>query len=1088
MKSLRTMTVFLMLGWIIEPAQAQILYGSLTGNVTDYSGSAIPGAKVDAINVATGIARQTVTDERGAYLINDLQQGEYKVTISAASFGTVAKSNVQLASNTVHRVDAQLELARLDQTITVDASTVTLQTDRGDVTTQISSAEIEDLPLPGSRNFQSLFELVPGSTPPAASHSEAGNPTAALAVNVNGASYNNNNTRIDGTSNLYPWLPEIIAYVPPADAIQAVSISTSSFDAEQGMAGGSAVNVSIKSGTNQLHGSLWEYNTISMLKARNFFYKGGPKNPKYILNQFGATFGGPIKRNKLFFFIDWERLDKRQAVSAFQTVPTDPFRAGNFKGVSTVIYDPTTGASDGSGRSPFPGNQIPTDRLNPAAVKMAALFPEPTQAGNSTNYFAVGHYYFTRDNIDAKVNYNPTSKSSIFARYSFSPYDIFDPPGLGAAGGGALGGGQPGHATGTVQNAAIGSTYTISPTVLMDGNVGYTRQSIGGKDIDINKNYGSEVLGIPGTNGSQLLQGGYPFFAVSGYSSFGNPNVSNPFVFRDNQYLAAVNLSWIKSNHSTRFGAETSRYGINHFQPQLKYGPRGGFNFSGGLTALKGGAASNQYNGWADFMLGMPQAMGKDYQYINPGTVRESSYGLFARDQWQVARKLTVNYGARYEYYPLATRDHSGFNRYDPTTNQVLLGGLGGVPYDTGVDNGHGQFAPRFGLAYRLTESTVIRGGYGISIDPNNFRVLRDAYPAVISQQINGVNSFQAAGSLTTGLPAVDFPDLNQGRLLFPATLGTSTYPQTIRRGYIESFNLTVQRQLHAGFNLEAGYVGTRSIRQFAHVNINAAGPGGGQPGRPLFALWGNGSDVNLIEPFHSASYNSLQTRLTKTLRRGSRIGANYTFSRAINYGDNSDSSLTWAWQPMWGRNKALAGYDRTHNFQLYGSYELPFGRARQLLTHGVLSSVAGGWQINGVMSRRSGSLFTILSSGTSVNAPGNTQTADQVLPEVAILGGHGSDGPYFNTKAFKSPTGVQFGNSGRDILRGPGWFNLDASIFRTFAVRERYKVQFRSEAFGATNTPRFNNPAATVTNGGFGTITGSSGERQLRFALKVLF
>jgi hypothetical protein len=278
MKSLRILPL-LALTAATQPIQAQILYGSLTGNVTDRTGAAVPAAKIDALNVATGIARQTVTDERGVYLINNLQEGEYRVTISAASFGTVAKSNVRLVSNTVRRVDAELELARVDQTITVEASTVTLQTDRGDVTTQISSTDIEDLPLPGSRNFQSLFELVPGSTPPAASHSEAGNPTAALAVNVNGASYNNNNTRIDGASNLYPWLPEIIAYVPPADAIQAVTISTSSFDAEQGMAGGSAVNVSIKSGTNQLHGSLWNTTPSACSRRGTSFTKAALRIP-----------------------------------------------------------------------------------------------------------------------------------------------------------------------------------------------------------------------------------------------------------------------------------------------------------------------------------------------------------------------------------------------------------------------------------------------------------------------------------------------------------------------------------------------------------------------------------------------------------------------------------------------------------------------------------------------------------------------------------------------------------------------------------------------------------------------------------------
>ncbi|MCU1236107.1 MAG: Cna domain protein [Candidatus Solibacter sp.] len=1078
--------LFLMAALILPHAlDAQVLYGSITGNVTDKSGAVVPGARAEALNVDTGVSRQTLSDEHGTYAFGDLQAGKYRVTIQAQGLSKLVQENIELESNTVRRVDAALDVAVVNESVfvTMDASTVSLQTDRVEVNTQIPQRLIEDMPLPNSRNFQSLLDLVPGVSPPAASHSEAGNPTGALATNVNGTSYNNNGTRVDGAVNGYPWLPEIIAYVPPAEAIQGVSVSTGNYDAEQGMAGGSAVNVTMKSGTNSFHGAAWEYNTISALKARNFFYKGGPNNPKYINNQFGATFGGPIKKNKLFFFWAYERMMKRQAASAFQSVPLAQIRQGDFSITSTVIYDPQTGNADGTGRTQFPGNKIPANRFNSAAVQMAALLPLPTQGGTSSNYFAIGHYYFNKYSSDIKINYTPSERSTVFGRYSFLPYDIFDPPSLGAAGGAALNGGQPGHAVGTVRNTAVGGTYTISPTLLVDGAVGYTRQSISGRNVDIGTNFGSDVLKIPGTNGSLDLQGGIPFFSVSGWTSFGNPNVSNPFVFRDNQYTVSGNASWIKPKHSMRFGFDYVRYGINHFQPQLKYGARGGFAFTGGLTTRNGGAASNAYNGWADFLLGLPQAMGKDYQFINPGTVRESSVGLYARDQFQVHKNLTITYGLRYEFYPLSSRDHFGFDRYDPTTNQVLLGGLGGVPRNTGVDAGLGVIAPRLGVAWRLGQKTVIRAGYGITVDPNNFRAMRDAYPAVISQQLSGLTSYRAAGSLETGLPPVDFPDINTGKLVFPAGLGTTTYPTSIHRGYIQSYNFTLQRQIGSGINLQAGYVGTRSVRQFAHVNINAAAPGTGNAGRPLNVLWGNSSDIVVVEPYNSSRYNSLQTQASKRFHGGSQIRLAYTFSRAIDYGDNSDSSLTWAWGPMQYRNKALAGYDRTHNLKLFGTYDLPFGRGHQLFNRGIAKMIAGGWQVNAIMSRVSGSPFTVGSSGTSLNAPGNTQTADQILPDVEIFGGVTG---YFDTKAFASVTGVRFGNSGRNILRGPGYFNLDSSVFRSFRVREGVRIQFRAEAFGATNTPRFANPSATVTSGGFGNITSSSGERQLRFAMKL--
>ncbi|MEO7142118.1 MAG: carboxypeptidase-like regulatory domain-containing protein, partial [Bryobacteraceae bacterium] len=259
---------------LVAPSHAQVLYGSITGNVTDATGAAVPAAKVEAVNTATGVAKQTTADDHGIYLVSDLQTGTYKVTISAASFATVVQTGVTLEANTVRRADARMQVAQVNQTVTVDASAPALQTDRADVNSQVSQAQLANLPLSGQRVFQSLYKFVPGSTPPAGSHSEAGNPQGALGVNVNGVSYNNNNTRIDGTTDLYPWLPEIVAYVPPADAIEQVSVETATFDAEQGMAGGSAVNVAIKSGTNQFHGSGWEYNTVSALKARNFFYYG----------------------------------------------------------------------------------------------------------------------------------------------------------------------------------------------------------------------------------------------------------------------------------------------------------------------------------------------------------------------------------------------------------------------------------------------------------------------------------------------------------------------------------------------------------------------------------------------------------------------------------------------------------------------------------------------------------------------------------------------------------------------------------------------------------------------------------------------
>lgn len=1091
----------LILLMLIGIAQAQVLYGSLVGRIDDPSGAVVPGAKVVVVNKATGQERDAVTDESGAFAFRDLQVGVYELRVTQTGFKSYTKSGVSIALNTVVREDVRMEVGATTESITVTAEAPILQTDRADVSSQLDKAQITNLPIGAGRNFQQLYKLIPGASPPAEAHSDAGNPQRALVTNFNGVSFSNNNTRLDGATVSYPWLPHIVAYVPPQDAVETVNIVTNSFDAEQGMAGGAAVNVQIKSGTNQFHGTAHEFHTNSAMRARNYFFYG-PQLPKNIFNQFGGTFGGPVIKNKLFFFSSWERTVRRQNASAFRTLPTAALRQGDFSGTGAQIYDPATGNPDGSGRQLFPNNRIPTNRIDPIVAKLIALIPDPNQvtATPANNYFASGTYEFNRDNYDFKVNYAPSEKSTMFVRYSISPSQIFDPPSLGAAGGDALAGGQPGNAPGRVQSTAIGGTYTISPQLLLDGNIGFTRQRLGAQNVDIDRNFGLDDLGIPGTNGPDRLQGGYPRFTISGFSSIGNPNVSNPFLFRDNQYVAAGNLSWIRGAHSLRFGGEYTYYTINHFQPQAAYGPRGGFNFSGGLTALRGGAAPTLYNGWADFLLGLPQAMGKDLQNINPAAVRMPGWGIYARDQWQVTRNLTLNFGTRYEYYPFATRDHRGAERYDPITDRVLIGGLGGVPEDTGVDVGKGQLAPRFGLAWRATEKTVVRFGYGISVDPNSFRNMRDAYPATISLQLSGATTFQAAGTLKGGLPAIVSPDLTPGRIVLPTAIGTQTFPEVFNRGYIQSFNLTLQRDIGWGFTAQAAYVGSRAIRQTANVNINAGEIGLGNPGRALFKF-GRIANINMLVPFNTAMYDSLQTQLTRRLNPSAQVGVTYTFSKSISFADNSDSGLTWNSISQWARNRALSSFDRPHNFQLYGVYELPFGQGKKYITSGPASHLAGGWQFNAVMSRMSGTPFTVTSVATSLNAPGNTQTADQVKSDVKILGRIGRGESYFDPTAFAPVTAVRYGTVGRNTLRGPGVFNLDASLFRNFKLTERFNLQFRTEVFNLTNTPAFNNPGANassptrnadgsiINTNGFTEITSAQGtERQFRFALKLSF
>ncbi|PYU09132.1 MAG: hypothetical protein DMG37_24255, partial [Acidobacteria bacterium] len=490
---------------------------------------------------------------------------------------------------------------------------------------------------------------------------------------------------------------------------------------------------------------------------------------------------------------------------------------------------------------------------------------------------------------------------------------------------------------------------------------------------------------------------------------------------------------------------------------------------------MNGGAAANAYNSLAQFLLGLPQRDGKVIQNVIPNALRFTTWAWYARDRWQVTPKLTFSYGLRWEYYPFATSDHTGAKFFDPTTGNVFIGGIGSVPEDDGVDVGHGLFAPRIGIAYRLTSKTVLRAGYGISVDPNNFRALRDTYPNITNIDYQAISIFKSSfapstsltgtnGSLapypglTTGIVLIPFTGFGNGIVRLPNNVGTTTVANPFHRGYAESFNLVVEREFF-GWVGEAGYVGTRGIRIPLGLNINAGPVGGGTAGRLLNAnpsvcptdnCWG---DINAVTPFKVSYYDSLQTKLTRRLSGGAELGFAYTFSKAIDYGEN-EGAVFHPFPANWGDNKALAGFDRTHNFQAYGVYELPFGRTKRWAQHGIVNILAGGWQLNWIGSVYSGVPLTITSNVNSSNALGSTNTPDLIGP-IVILGHVQARDPttgkfvncaatntscqYFQASSFAQvPAGqVRYGTAGRDILRGPGFFDLDTGLQRTFRITE---------------------------------------------------
>src|SRR5579859_2552695 len=492
---------------------AQVLYGSITGVVTDPSKAAVPGAQVVELNVNTGTSQTANTDSSGLFRINDVLPGVYKITISASNFSSSVVEAVRVDANTVHRVDAELKLAAAQQSVTVTSEPPVLQTDKADVHGDLTSREVEDLPSAGSqgRNFQSLLQLIPGAGLTSETNSLAGNPERAMNINVNGQSNQGVNTRIDGAQDAYPWLPANVAYVPPSDAIEEVNVVTNSFDAEQGMAGGAAVNVQIKSGSNQFHGSADWFHTDQNFAALNYFSRPGQTINRNNQNQFGETFGGPIKKDKLFFFGDYERTTQRgKAGPDTRTLPTAQMAIGDFRNLpgNPIIYDPATGDAHGANKQQISCNGVLNvicpSRIDPAAAAMAKLLQpvigqEFATANGLNNWTGSGTALFNRDSADFKINYVPTATTMVFGRYSFSKTLALDPPLLGAAIGDATNGGQLGNAPGLVQSVGLGATHTFTPSLLLDWNFGFTRQRLG-STFDLSSARGLNDFKIPGTN------------------------------------------------------------------------------------------------------------------------------------------------------------------------------------------------------------------------------------------------------------------------------------------------------------------------------------------------------------------------------------------------------------------------------------------------------------------------------------------------------------------------------------------------------------------------------------------------------------
>jgi hypothetical protein len=1100
--------VFVAAALVAAPAEAQLFYGSLVGKVVDAQGAAIPGARVVIVNRDTNLTRETITDGQGAYSFSNVQAGPYDVRVSLQGFKEAIQSGVPVTVGQISRVDLSLAIGALTESVTVQSAAELLQTDKADVRTELKSTEITNLPLNQFRNYQALVVLVPGSLPATLPNAETDTPERSLNVPVNGQEGAANTTLTDGTRNVNVGLPHHNIYIPPAETIESVNITTGSMDAEEGMAAGVAITVITKSGTNTFRGSAFEFFNNEKLNARPYYFGRGAVPQKLPIERqtFGGTVGGPIRRNQLFFFGSYEGYRGRQNLFAFFNVPDAALRSGNFSnalnanGTLQRIYDPFTGdLATGTGRVQFADNIIPADRMNPITQRLLALYPLPntegTGAGGFTNnYRAVRHNATDRHNYDFKLNWNRTPAHQLWAKYSHMNAlvdDLFNFP---------LGSGDNDGGDTKVNLITGGQTWSLGKSFLLDSAFGVSMFDQFCSSADFVLGMMGLDLGIPGTNDqgrNDPRYAGLPEFRA-GFTTLGNSPTWTPTYREEGTVSFSTNVTKVKANHDFRAGYRLDYLHLDNWQPE-RANPRGRFDFAGNSTRTfgTGSQTANFYNTYAAFLLGLVGTASKSYQY-ELFTGREWQHAMFFRDRWTVKPQLTLDLGLRWEYYPIMTRADRQLEILDLQTLDVLIGGVGGNPKNVGLVAAKDGFTPRAGAVYRLNDKTVLRAGYGATLEARGMSAQEAfrgdfSYPLVLNASFPppaGTSTFGWYGTINQGIPRLEGPDLSSGRVRLPNSYGMQTaVPESTHRGRTHSWNVAFERRIPLNVSVDVAYVGNRLVgglppAEGQTININNVQHiGGGDTDRPYFRSHGRLLDLEIYSPYRKTTYNALQVGITRPFTRGLLLKGHYTLARSMARRTDYEVPLPEIQDLNW----ALANSDRTHTFQMAAVYQLPW---RSEGSHGVVRTLINDWQVNGIVAVFSGAPFSVTADGTALNTPGNTQTAD-LVGTVRKIGDIGAAGTYYDPSAWAQPEGVRFGTSRINQFRGPGGWNVDMSLFRSFSLGGTRRVEARVEATNVTNTFKFANPTGSFTSGDFMRIFAlnpSYAERQVRLAIRYSF
>lgn len=1095
--------------------RAQAVYGNIVGSVSDPSGAAVPGCRITITDVVRNVTMSTTSNESGNFAQRHLIAGTYRVRIERDGFQSVLRGNVIVSVDNDTQVLAQLKVGEVTQTLEVSAETPLLNTERAEVATSFDQRAVGDLPTLG-RRFNSLELITPG-------YQTTGNqpvgedPQGSFNKNVYGQRGAGSSETLDGTDN-HSAVQGTVIVMPTLESVVDAKVATENYGAE--FAGDSgAVSAQTRSGTNERHGSVFEYLRNDHMQARDPFAQAVPISGRTIpvtqWNQFGGSFGGRIKKDKLFYFADYQGTRRNLGGSLLLRTPTAAERTGDLSDLSTLSYDPDSGATPAQ-RSPFPNNRIPSARLSPQAVKLLSLLPLPnvsTVAGEQPNFNGSGVFRLVENTANTRWDYYQNEKSHWFGRYSFSRFSEHSDAGYGDQGGGPAAVTTAFAGTSSVwnQSVAVGNDYMVSPTLLTDFRFGFYRQ----RQNPLPLGYGTTPntnAGIPGLN-TDLTTSGMSGLTVGGTGGFNFgtslaiSRCNCPMLQVEKQFQGVNNWTVIRGNHTVKFGADIRR-GFNH-KIASDSTRAGAFAFNAATTQGPTGGGL----GLATLLLGDVSGFQRFVSTAPNAGEQQNRFFFYGEDRWRATRKLTLTYGLRWEIWRPETVNGSGQGGFvDLDTGEVRTAGQNGVGLNFNVEGTFKAFAPRTGIAYQLTPKTVIRAGYGRAFDIGVFGNMFGSnvtqnLPVLAYQNLSPAQAYQSLFTLAAGPPPIDpamvlasQPKGPNGLPLLPNGINANIMLKKIIQPTVDQWNVTIQRQLPGGFVVEAAYVGNSGRHNGGNYDCNTAtivgyGTLTTNQRKPYYQKYGWTQTLKCNANALSTFYDGLQWKVEKRFSHGLALLGHYTWGRAFSY-----VGTYFSVDPKLAYGPLAAQHQQVYVFA--PMWELPIGKGKQFLSNSRVGDlVLGGWQMNSIYTWMSGLPFTptyqnasadVDTGPTKPNVVGNPYASDpsqfgwfNTSPVLLTANGQ-VGGPW------QRPERGTFGSIGLNRLFGPRLAQWDWSMFKKFALKERYSLQFRVEAYNLANHTNLGQPTTSVdAPGTAGRIFATSAyyvPRQLQLGLRLGF